>query len=102
MLKELTEYNNNIREEMKATLSEVKKNPLGTNSEGKEAWIQINNLEHKEAINIQLEQNEDTRIQKNEERFRNFQDISKYANIWIIKMPEENRKNKKLKTYLKK
>ena len=79
MLKELTEYNNNIREEMKATLSEVKKNPLGTNSEGKEAWIQINNLEHKEAINIQLEQNEDTRIQKNEEIIRRLWDISKSA-----------------------
>ena len=47
MLKELTEYGNNIKEEMKATLSEIKKNLQGTNSEGKEAGIQINNLEHK-------------------------------------------------------
>ena len=35
---------------MKATLSEIKKNPQGTNSEGKEARIQINDLE-KEEIN---------------------------------------------------
>ena len=42
---------------MKATLSEIKKNPQGTNSEGKEAGVQINNLEHKKEINIQLEQN---------------------------------------------
>ena len=41
MLRELTEYSNNIKEEMKATLSEIKKNPQGTNSEGKEARVQI-------------------------------------------------------------
>ena len=37
----------------------------GTNSEGKETWTQINDLEQKEEINIQQEQNEETRIQKN-------------------------------------
>ena len=47
MLREIIEYGKNIREEMKATLSEIKKNLQGTNSEGKEAGIQINNLEHK-------------------------------------------------------
>ena len=50
MLKELTEYGNNIEEEMKVTLREIKKNLQGTNSEGKESWIQINSLEHKEEI----------------------------------------------------
>ena len=64
MLKELTEYGNNIMEEMKFTLSEIKKNLQGTNSEGKEARIQINDLEHKEEISIQPEQNEETRNQK--------------------------------------
>ena len=62
MLKELIEYGNNKNEEMKVTLSEIKKNLQGTNSEGKEARIQINNLEHKEVINIQPEQKEETRI----------------------------------------
>ena len=38
---------------MKATLSEIKKNPQGTNSEGKETGTQINDLEQKEEINIQ-------------------------------------------------
>ena len=33
MLRELTEYGKSIREEMKATLSEIKKNPQGTNIE---------------------------------------------------------------------
>ena len=36
MLREPTEYGRSIREEMKATLSEVKESPQGANSEGKE------------------------------------------------------------------
>ena len=64
MLKELTEYSNNIRKEMKVILSEIKKNPQGINSEGKKARIQNNDLEHKEEINIQPEQKEETSIQK--------------------------------------
>ena len=48
MLRDLTEYDKGIREEMKALLREIKKNPQETNSEGKEAGIQINDLEHKE------------------------------------------------------
>ena len=56
---------------MKALQSEIKENIKGTNSEGKETRTQINNLEQKEEINIQPEQNEETRIQKNEERLRN-------------------------------
>ena len=44
--------------------SEIKKNILGTNSEGKETRTQINNLDQKEEINIQPEQNEETRIKK--------------------------------------
>ena len=47
---------------MKVTLSEIKKNLQGTNSEGEEAGIQINDLEHKEEISIQPEQQEEKRI----------------------------------------
>ena len=64
---------------MKITLSEIKKNLQGTNSEGKEARVQIDNLEHKEEINSQPVQNEETRIQKNGERIRRLWDISKSA-----------------------
>ena len=70
MFRELTEYAKSIREEMKATLSEIKKNSQGTNSEGKEAGVQISNLEHKGEINSQLIQNEETRIKKIKERIR--------------------------------
>ena len=40
----------------------MKKNIQGTNSEGKETGTRISNLEQKEEINIQPEQNEETRI----------------------------------------
>ena len=73
---------------MKAIQSEIKENIQGTNSERKETRTQINDLEQKEKINIQLEQNEETRIQKNEERLRNLQDIFKRPNIQIIGVPE--------------
>ena len=43
-LRELIEYSHKIKKEMKDTLSEIKKNIQGTNSEGKEARIQINEL----------------------------------------------------------
>ena len=102
MLRELIEYRKSIREEMKATLREIKKNPQGNNSKGMEARVQIKNLEDKEEINIQSEQNEKTRILKNEERLRNLWDNFKHSNIQIIGVPEKKRKSKKLEAYLKK
>ena len=74
MLTELIQYGHKIKEEVKAIQREIKKNTQGTNSEGKETRTQINDLEQKEEINMQPEQNEETRIQKNEERLRNLWD----------------------------
>ena len=54
---------------MKDIQNEIKQNIQGTNSDRKETRTQINDLEQKEEINIQPEQNEETRIQKNEETF---------------------------------
>ena len=62
---------------------------------------QIYSFDEKEGRNIQPEKNEEKRIQKNEERLRNLQDILKCSNIQIIGVPEGKRKSKKLKTYLK-
>ena len=64
MLRELTEYGNNIKEEMKVTLSEIKKNLQGTNNREVDNQIQNNDLEHKEKIGIQPEQREEKGIQK--------------------------------------
>ena len=66
MLTELIELGRKMKEQMKDTQSEIKQNIQGTNSDRKETRTQINNLEQKEEINIQPEQNEETRIQKNE------------------------------------
>ena len=60
----LIELSHKMKEEMKATQSELKQNIQGTNSEGNGTRTQINDLEQKEEINIQMEQNEETRIQK--------------------------------------
>ena len=49
---------------VKAMQSEIKENVQGTNRDGKETGTQINSLDQKEEINIQPEQNEETRIQK--------------------------------------
>ena len=73
---------------MKAMLSEIKENVQGTNSDGKETGTQINGVDQKEERNIQPEKNEETKIQKNEERLRNLQDIFKCSNIWIIGVPD--------------
>ena len=80
MLTELVEYGCKIEEKMEAMKSEIKENVQGTNSERKETRTQINNLEQKEDINNQWKQNEETRIQKSEERLRNHQDNFKCSN----------------------
>ena len=84
MLTEVTEYGHKTKEELKAIQSEIKKNIQGTNNEGKETRIQINDLEQKKERNIQPEKNEEIRIQKNEERLRNLWDNFKCSNLWII------------------
>ena len=62
---------------------------------------QINDLEKKKKeIHIQLEKNEETRIQKNEERLRNLQDILKRSNIQIIGVPEGEEEEQKIENLL--
>ena len=80
MLTEMIEYGHKMEEEVKAMQREIKKKIQGTNSEGKETGTQVNDLEQKEEINIQPEQNEQIRIQKNEERPRNLWDNFKDSN----------------------
>ena len=64
MLTEMVDYSHNIEEKVKAMQSEIKENIQGTNSDGKETGTQINDLDQKEEINSQSEQNEEMRIQK--------------------------------------
>ena len=81
MLTELVEFLQKVDEKMKAMPRETKENVQGTNSDGKETGTQINGVDQKEERNIQPEKNEKTRIQNNEGRLRNLQDIFKCSNI---------------------
>ena len=92
----MVEYCCKIEEKVEAMQSEIKKNIQGTNSEGKETRTQIKGLQQKEEINIQPEQNEEKRIQKNEERLRNLQDNFKCSNIQIIGVPEEEEEEQEI------
>ena len=88
ILTELIELGQKMKEQMKDTRTEIKRNIQGTNSDRKETRTQITDLKQKEEINIQLEQNEETRIQKNEGRLWNLFDNFKHSNIQIIGVPE--------------
>ena len=81
MLTELGEYGHKVEEKVKTMLSEIKENVQGTNSDRKDTGSQINGVDQKEERNIQPEKNEETRIQKHEERLRNLQDILKCSNL---------------------
>ena len=60
MLTDLIEFGRKMKHQMKDTQNEINQNIQRTN-----------NLEQEEEIKIKQEQNEETRIQKNEERLRN-------------------------------
>ena len=99
MLQELTGYFKSIKKTqaaMKVALRKIKKNLQGTNSEEKETGTQTDGLEQKEKINIQLEQNEEARIQKNEKRLKNLQDNFKCSNIQIIGVPEGEKQEQEI------
>ena len=55
-----------------------------------------------EERNIQPEKNEETRIQKNEERFRNLQDIFKHSNIWITGVPKGQEEEQEIENLFEK
>ena len=85
---------------MKATQREIKQNIQGTNSEGKETRTQSNDLEQKGKINIQPEENEETRIQKSKESLTNLQDNLKHSNIQIIWVPEREEQQRETENLL--
>ena len=100
MLQELSEDLSSIKKiqsETKDTLIGIKNNLQGNSSRVDEAENQINDLEHKEAKNNQLEQQEEKIIQKNEDSI-NIWDNFKHSNICIIGVREEER-SKKLEVY---
>ena len=81
MLTEMVEYGHKIEGKVKAMKSEIKENVQGPDSDRKETRTQINGLDHKEEINIQAEQNEETRIQKKKKTRRGLQTSGTTLNI---------------------
>ena len=77
----MVEYGHKVEEKVKATQSEIKENIQRNNGDRKETGTQNNGMEQKEEINIQPEQNEETRIQKNEERLRNLPYNFNHSNV---------------------
>ena len=96
----MVEFGRKLDEKVKAMLRETKENVQGTNSDAKETGTQINGVDQKEERNIQPEKNEETRIQKKEERLRNFQDILKHSDIQIIGVPEGEEEEQKIENLL--
>ena len=62
MLTDLIELCQKMKNQMKDIKNEIKQNIQGTKSDRKETRTQSNDLEQKEEVNIQPEQNEGTRI----------------------------------------
>ena len=59
-------------------------------------------MEQKEEINIQPEQHEETKIQKNEDRLRNLWDNFKCSNIRIIGVPEGEEEEQEIENLFEK
>ena len=81
MLTDLIELGQKMKKQMKDAQNEIKQNIQGTNSDRKEIRSLSNNLEQKVKINIHPEENEETRIQKSEERLWTLWDNLKCSNI---------------------
>ena len=78
---------------MKDTLYEIKNNLQGNNSRVDEAENQINDLEHKEPKNNQSEQQEKRiKTKQNEDSVSILWDNFKHSNIYIIGVPEREKK----------
>ena len=81
---------------MKDTPNEIKQNIQGTNNDKKETRTQSNDLEQKEKINIEPEQNEETQIPTSGERLTNLWDNLKRSNVQIIGVPEGEEQQQKI------
>ena len=102
MVTEIVEYGHKMEEKVKAMQSEIKENVQGNNSEGKETGTHISDVEKKEEMNIQPEQNEETRIPKNEERLRNLWDNFTYPNIQVIGVLEGKEEEEEIENLFEK
>ena len=105
MLKEFSEDFSSIKKiqsEMKDMLIKIKNNLQGIKSRVDKAENQISDLEHKEAKNNQLHQQEEKRIQKTRNSISSFWETSSIPTFTSYGRKKEKRKSKELEIYLKK
>ena len=78
----------------KNTITENKNTLEGINSRISEPEEQISKLEYKMVEITSKEQNKVKRMKRTEDSLRNLWDNIKHTNIWIIGIPEEEKKKK--------
>ena len=98
--KDLEELKNK-QTEMNNTITEVKNTLEGINNRITEAEERLSELEDKMVEIIAEEQNKEKRMKRIEDNLRDLWDNTKRTNIRIIGVPEEERKRKGLRKYLK-
>ena len=81
-------------------MGNLKQNIQGTSSDRKETRIQSKDLEQTKERKIHPEEKEETRIQKNEERLKNFRDNFKHSNIGIIGVPAGEEEEQEIENLL--
>ena len=86
---------------MNNTINEIKNSLEGINSRITDAEEQISDLEDRMVKFTAAEQNKEKRMKRNENSLRDFWDNIKCTNIRIKGVPEEKRKRKGLREYLK-
>ena len=101
MLTEMVEYGHKKRGKSEGYAKWNKGKCTGNQQWWEGNQDQINGLDQKEEINIQSDQNEETRTQKIEERLRDLWDNFKHSDIQIIGVPEGEEEEQGMETYLK-
>ena len=85
-----------IQSKVKDTLTEMKNNLQGNDSGVDEAENQINDLEYKEGKNNRSEQQEESRLQKKDDRASRLWDNFEQYNICIIGVPVGEEKEQEI------
>ena len=79
---------------MNNAITEIKSTLEGTNSRITEAEDRISEVEDWMVERNEAEREKEKRIKRNEDNIRDLWDNVKCPNIWIIRVPEEENKNK--------
>ena len=85
-----------------AALNETKRNLQGTNSEGKEAGIQIKIWNIRKKYTFNQNRNKKQEFKKYEDSIRRLWEISECANIRIIGMPEGEEEEQEIENLFEK